>query len=78
MTVIVKGDRVRIERLGERGWKGTVVGSTRRGTALLVQADGDGPIERVPTSCVALLTKPKAPVLDDGDADTIDQNEVKT
>ena len=26
---------------------------------------------------VAVLTKPKAPVLDDGDPDTIDQNEVK-
>ena len=32
---------------------------------------------RASSGSIVEVTKPKAPVLDDGDADTIDQNEVK-
>lgn len=48
--------------------------------AMLNGRSSSGVIVMPPTSPVewpAPTEKPKAPVLDDGDADTIDQNEVK-
>jgi hypothetical protein len=50
------GDRVRVEKHGEPGWKGTVIAIVRRSP--VVRGDA-GDVHRVPSHCVAVLTKPK-------------------